>query len=156
MSYIIENFETYLATTAELLLAEGMKDAASVLRGSAPKVEETGYDNWNGGTTVWTIYLRMEPSRFAQLGASREALEEQISNRLKLVLEQFTEDWFSVKIVPEVTPKPEWRQAHDDISRVTRQNIFDGLRIDNVVWSGRLEEVEFFAAPLRPSIPSFI
>lgn len=143
LSYLSENYETYLATATELLVAEGMTEAADVLRVSTPRVDETGYDNWNGGTTIWTIYLRMEPARYAQLGANREALEEQIYNRLKIVLEQFTEDWFSVKIVPEVSPKPEWRQAQGDVSRVTRQNIFDGLRIDNVPWSGRLEEVEF-------------
>ncbi|NKK59258.1 hypothetical protein GFM44_25555 [Rhizobium leguminosarum bv. viciae] len=120
-----------------------MIEAADTLRLSVPKIEETGYDNWNGGTTIWTIYLRMEPGAYARLGANREALEEQIYNRLKQVLEQYTEDWFSVKIVPEVKPRPEWRQGANDISRVVRQNIFDGLRIDRVVWSGRLEEVEF-------------
>jgi len=131
-----------LATAADLLIAEGMSEAADALRESTPRVEETGYDNWNGGTTIWTIYLRMEPATYARLGASREALEEQIDKRLKSILEQYTDDWFGVKIVPEVKPRPEWRQTLGDISRVTRQNIFDGLRIDNVVWSGRLEEVE--------------
>ncbi|MFA1672062.1 abortive infection family protein [Rhizobium mongolense] len=143
MGYLSENYEAYLATASELLTVEGMIEAADTLKSSVPKIEETGYDNWNGGTTIWTIYLRMEPSAYARLGANREALEEQIYNRLKQVLEQYTEDWFSVKIVPEVKPRPEWRQGANDISRVVRQNIFDGLRIDSVVWSGRLEEVEF-------------
>lgn len=143
MVYISENYESYLSTAAELLLAEGMSEAADVLRRSTPRVEETGYDNWNGGTAIWTIYLRMEPEQFAKLGTNREVLEEQIYNRLKLILEQFTDDWFSVKIAPEVRARPEWRQAEGDISRATRQDIFDGLRSDNVVWNGRLDEVEF-------------
>ncbi|MGO8251813.1 abortive infection family protein [Rhizobium ruizarguesonis] len=143
MGYLSENYEAYLATASELLTVEGMIEAADTLRLSVPKIEETGYDNWNGGTTIWTIYLRMEPGAYARLGANREALEEQIYNRLKQVLEQYTEDWFSVKIVPEVKPRPEWRQGANDISRVVRQDIFDSLRIDRVVWSGRLEEVEF-------------
>ncbi len=143
MTSVSESYEAYLATAAELLLAEGMTEAAEVLRETTPRIEETGYDNWNGGTTIWTIFLRMEPAKYAGLGASREALEEQINNRLKSALEQDTDDWFGVKIVPEVNPRPEWRQTRGDISRVTRENIFDGLRIDNVVWSGRLNEVEF-------------
>lgn len=145
MGYISENYEAYLATAAELLTAEGMTEAADALRMAKPKVEETGYDNWNGGTSIWTIYLGMEPASYAKLGANREALEEQIINRLKQILEQFTDDWFGVKIVPEVKPRPEWRHIEGDLSRVTRQNILDGMRIDNVVWSGRLEEVEFLA-----------
>ena len=120
-----------------------MTEAVDVLRESTPKPEQTGYDNWDGGTSIWTIYLRMEPNKYAKLGSNRDALEEQINNRLKSILEQYTTDWAGVKIVPEVKPLPEWRQAKGDISRVTRQNIFDGLRIDSVVWSGKLEEVEF-------------
>ena len=116
MSYISENHETYLATATELLTAEGMTDAAAVLRESKPRIEETGYDNWNGGTTIWTIYLRIEPTAYARLGTNREALEEQIANRLKSILEQYTDDWFGVKIVPEVKPRPEWRHGHGDIS----------------------------------------
>jgi hypothetical protein len=156
VAYISEASESYLSTAAELLLAEGMSEAADVLRSSTPRVEEAGFDNWNGGTTIWTIYLLMDPARFAKLGTSREVIEEQISNRLELILKQFTDDWFSVKIAPEVRAKPEWRQSEGDISRATRQNIFDGFRIDNVMWSGRLEEVEFLQRVFDlKSLPSY-
>jgi hypothetical protein len=47
---VAENPERYLATAAEMLMAEGMMDAAEILRTSTAKVEETGYDNLNGGT----------------------------------------------------------------------------------------------------------
>jgi HEPN domain-containing protein len=143
MKSLSEGYDDYLSTTAALLLAEGMTEAAEVLRTSSPKVEETGYDNWNGGTRIWTVYLQLEPSVYSQLVTTKETLEEQVANRLKTVIEQFSDDWFSVKIVPEVRPRPEWRANAGGISRITRQNIFDGLRIDNVNWSGRLEEVEF-------------
>lgn len=138
-----ERYEDYLATTSELLIAENMVEAAEVLRTSMPKVEETGYDNWNGGTRIWTVYLQLEPSVYSQLGTSRESLTEQIANRLKSVLEPFSEDWFSVKIVPIVRPRPDWRETGKGVSRATRQNIFDGMRIEKVVWNGRLDEVEF-------------
>lgn len=126
-----------------MLRAEGVADAAEILRVSAVKVEETGYDNWNGGTKIWTIYLLIEAATYAQLGTKRETLEEQIYTRLKSILNQYTSDWYSVIIAPKVEPRPEWRHTKDDVSRITRQNIFDGLRIENVVWSGRLTEIEF-------------
>lgn len=156
MSYLSENHEMYLATAAELLTTEGMVDAAEILRKSVPKVEETGHDNWNGGTTIWTIYLQLDIAGYTQLGANRETIEEQIYNRLNVILERYTDDWFAVKIVPEVKPNPEWRHLNGEISRVTRQNIVDGLRIDNVIWSGRLEEVEFLERIYDlQSLPSF-
>ena len=109
-------------------MAEGMSEAAEILRISSPKVEETGYDNWNGGTTIWTIHLLVEPAVYAQLGAKRVVLEEQLNQRLKPVVDQFTSDWYSVIIAPKVKPQPDWRLQKEDVSRSTRQNIIDGLK----------------------------
>ena len=67
-----EDIEPYLAATAALLAAEGMTGAAEVLRTSEPRVEETGFDNWNGGTTIWTVFLEVSPSAYAQLGDRRD------------------------------------------------------------------------------------
>ncbi len=51
MKSVAENPDRYLAAAAEMLTAEGMTDAAELLRTSTARVEETGYDNWSGGTT---------------------------------------------------------------------------------------------------------
>lgn len=143
MKSIERDYEHYLSTVAEMLSVEGMTEAVSVLKMAALRIAETGYDNWNGGTTIWTIYLTVAPATYARLGARRESIEAQINKRLKPVIEQFTTDWCSVSVVPSVEPRPEWRETSDSISRETRQNIFDGLKLDQIRWSGRLEEVEF-------------
>jgi hypothetical protein len=140
---VADNIDKYLATAAEMLMAEGMTQAANLLQTTAPNVEETGYDNWNGGTATWTIYLVVEPTEYVALGSKRETLKDQIDTRLKAILERFTQDWFGVKITPKVEALPDWRHVKGDLSREVRQNIIDGLRLDNVRWSGRLEEVEF-------------
>lgn len=143
MKAIAEDSESYLATAAEMLTAEGLNEAAQILRVATPNVEETGYDNWNGGTTIWTFQLLIDAVSYAALGAKRELIEDQITSRLKPVLEQFTSDWFGVTIAPRVQPRPEWRQSLGDLSRAARQNIIDGLKLDQVSWSGGLGEVEF-------------
>lgn len=143
MPALHDDYEHYLATVAAMLTAEGMDEAASLLRSGKFRIEETGYDHWNGGTTIWTIYLLVSPDVYARLRSRRASLEAQINERLKPVIEQFTSDWVSVTISPAVTPQPEWRETSESVSRETRQNIIDGLKIDNVCWSGRLEEVEF-------------
>ncbi|MBS0234241.1 MAG: abortive infection family protein [Proteobacteria bacterium] len=126
-----------------MLDAEGMHDASSLLRRAEYRIEETGYDNWDGGTTIWTIHLFVEPAEFSRLGAQREVLQEQIDNRMKPVLEQFTRDWYSVKIAPKVEARPDWRLPGGGISRATRQKIIDGLKIEKTHWSGTLGDVEF-------------
>lgn len=143
MKRLEEKPEVYIATAAQILDAEGMAEAAAVLRSSAIRVEETGYDNWNGGTHIWTVFLEVDAGEFARLGSGREAIEEQIDKRLKPVVEKFTDDWFGVKIAPRTTVVPDWRETKEELPGATRRNIIDGLRIDNVAWWGRLDEVEF-------------
>ena len=127
-----ENPDRYFATAAEMLMAEGMTDASEILRISTVKVEETGYDNWNGGTTIWTVYLLVSPAAYARLGTKREGMDEQIAKRLKPRFAQFTNDWYSVTIAPKVEPRPNWRHAKGDVSLAARQNVLDGPRIDQV------------------------
>ena len=133
MNSAAENFEHYLATAAEMLIAEGtvralehrarapisVTEAAEIPRTSTAKVEETGYDNWNGGTTTWTIYLLLVPAAYARLASKREALEDQIDERLKPIFDQFTSDWYRVTIAPRVDPHPDWRHARDDVRSPT-------------------------------------
>jgi hypothetical protein len=131
---IAEDFERHLATAAEMLSAEGMTDAAGLLRTSMAKVKETGHDNWNGGTTIWTIYLIIKAAAYAQLGTKRETLEEQINNRLKPILEQFTGDWYSVTIAPRVEshPDPEWRYAKGEVSHTSQVKFTERTRDDRL------------------------
>ncbi len=143
MKRIEEKPEFYLATAAKMLDAEEMTEAASLLRSATVTAEETGFDNWDGGTRIWTIFLEIDPAEFAQLGSYREALEEQIQNRLKPIVEKFTNDWFSVTLTPRVDVEADWREQVDELSAATRRNLIDGLMLDEVDWSGRLSDVEF-------------
>ena len=138
-----ENFEDFLATAAEMLEADGLLDAAELLKSSESRVEATEYDNWNGGTTTWTVYLQIDPREFARLGSKNDTLAGQIHSRLGPMLKQETSDRYSVSIVPKVEPKPDWRKPAGTIPREARTNIFDGLRLENVAWPGTLGDVEF-------------
>ncbi len=142
MIKVREDIENYLATAEEMLAAEGMTEAAALLRTSTAKVDMLPSDSWDG-VDGWIIKLIVSPGAYAKLGRDRKTLEEEIDSRLKPVLEQFTNDWFAVKILPRVEPRPEWRQAMGEVSFAVRQNICDGLKIEQVVWCGDLNEVEF-------------
>lgn len=138
-----EDIEPYLATTAEMLAAEGMDWIADVLRAADHRVEETGFDNWNGGTYTYTVFLAVEPAQYGQLGGSREPIEEQIAVRLKAVVAPYTSNWYTVSVVPKVMRRPDWRETKGDLSQAVRRNIIDGLKLDGVAWAGRLADVEF-------------
>lgn len=137
--------EETLATVHALLNSEGMTDAASLVRNYPARAEQTGYDNWNGGTEIWEIQISVPAREFARLGAKRSQLEEQISARLKTVLESETQDWYTAKIIPERERRKDWRAENLGIPRDVRTNILDGLRLERVAWSGALDDVEFLS-----------
>ncbi|MEN2749492.1 abortive infection family protein [Sphingomonas sp. NPDC019816] len=145
MQDLIEQPARYLATVEEMLIAERMTQAANVVRAATPRIERTGYDNWNGGTEQWTVFLSIDPAEYALLGGAKDGVEEQITQRLKAVLEPFTQDWYSAKLVPRLAAPSAPARPNDRVRRQTRQNIIDGLRIDQVAWCGTLDDVDFLA-----------
>jgi hypothetical protein len=149
----LDSLEQTLATVHDLLRAERLEEAAALLRRCPASMEQVGYDNWNGGTDLFEVRLELPPAEFARLGARRSQLEEQIAARLKTVLEPETQDWYSVRLVPAKATRPDWRSdMHTEgpqrdlaLPRQIRQNIVDGLKLENVAWFGTLNDVEFLS-----------
>ena len=150
------DLESTLATVHALLAAENMADAAELVRVYPARVEQTGYDNWNGGTAIWEVYFEVPPADYARMGARRTQLEEQVTARLKTVLETESQDWYSAKIVPAKARKKEWRTEGSALPLQTRVNILDGLRLEGVAWNGALDDVEFLGRIFDlKALPSF-
>ncbi|MBD9429511.1 abortive infection family protein [Achromobacter sp. ACM03] len=122
-----------------------MFEAAALVRNYPARAEQTGYDNWNGGTEIWEIQISVPAKEFARLGAKRPQLEEQISARIKTVLESETQNWYTAKILPQREQRKDWRTDNLGIPREVRTNILDGLRLERVAWNGALDDVEFLS-----------
>lgn len=150
------DLDRILATVYALLVAEDMTEAAELVRLYPARAEQTGYDNWNGGTDIWEVYFEVPPPDYARMGARRTQFEEQVTARLKTVLETETQDWYSAKIVPAKVYRKEWRADESGLPRQTRVNILDGLRLEGVAWNGTLGDVEFLSRIFDlKELPSF-
>jgi hypothetical protein len=141
----MEETEQILATVHALLRAEGMSEAAAIVREYPANIEQTGYDNWNGGTNIYDVQFKMPAQQYARLGAKRSQLEEQITARLRTAIEPETQDWYSAKIVPARELSADWRSDSSDLPQQIRVNILDGLRLENIAWCGQLDDVEFLS-----------
>ncbi len=141
----MDQTEQILATVHTLLRAEGMSEAAAIVREYPAHIEQTGYDNWNGGTNIFDVQFKLPAQDYARLGAKRSQLEEQITARLRTAIEPETQDWYSAKIVPAREQRTDWRSDSSDLPRQVRVNILDGLRLENVAWYGQLDDVEFLS-----------
>ncbi|MEF9386523.1 abortive infection family protein [Ralstonia solanacearum species complex bacterium KE056] len=141
----MEKVEQLLATVHALLRAEGVEDAARIVRTYPAREEQTGYDNWNGGTGFWEIQFEVPAEEYARLGTKRAQLEEHISARLKTVLERETQDLYSAKIIPAKERRSDWRSESSDLPRHIRVNMLDYLRLEGIPWYGELDDVEFLS-----------
>ena len=59
--------EAHLAAVEAMLAAEGMTEAAELLREADCETTETGWDNWNGGTPIYTLFLSIDPAHYGRL-----------------------------------------------------------------------------------------
>jgi len=72
---------------------------ASVLRQSELEIDQTDYDNWNGGTYTYSLLLKIAPRLFAEFGDSISAFEEQLLERLKLMTRAYSNEYLGSVIV---------------------------------------------------------
>lgn len=103
--------ESILGTLARLFASEGAAREVAVLTYSAPELVETNYDNWNGGTTTYSLYLHVPLSLYPQLQDGMGLIEQAICDKAQVFLDQFPNDHLTqVKIVPAVVDDPQWRE----------------------------------------------
>ncbi|MFO0596100.1 MAG: serine/threonine-protein kinase [Myxococcaceae bacterium] len=93
-----------VAAIREMLDARGEIVAASVLSRSEVSIQATGYDNWDGGTYIWEVVLRLRPSDFAVLSADeRKAYSDAIARAAtELSHDQHGHSIGSVRIAPSL------------------------------------------------------
>lgn len=145
MQDFANNPSRYVTTVEELLVAERMTQAVDVLKKAELRIESDGLGGWGGATTTWTIYGSIEPADYVLFSEARIFLEEQIAERFRITLAAYSSDQYQFEIVPRLA-KPNAAPAPNiRIRRQARQNIFDGLLIDKVDWSGALNDVDFLA-----------
>lgn len=78
--------EKVAATLASLLEAQGQRDLAVIVRAAKASVEETGYDNWSGGTYFHTLHLELPVAAYAKVEPSLRDIEQSIAAKLETAL----------------------------------------------------------------------
>jgi hypothetical protein len=73
-----EDDETVRATLIRALELKGLEDDARLVRLGSLSLEQTDYDNWNGGTYFFTIRLRLPLEVFVQVEPQIKETEERV------------------------------------------------------------------------------
>lgn len=93
--------EALLASIARLAAAQASPKEVALLALADGEVEGTSFDNWNGGTTGYTLTLSVPVHFYAQIQDACEALEEAIKGRAKEFFKKNANEYLeAVRIVP--------------------------------------------------------
>jgi hypothetical protein len=81
MATFPEKVRPLVATVAQVARLQGADLEATVLERAKPSLIETGFDNWDGSTTMYTLMLEVPIPTYALI-SDTEALEKQIQRRV--------------------------------------------------------------------------
>lgn len=137
--------EGALPTVVELLRQKAETQALHVLTQAEIEIAETDYDNWNGGTAIWTIFCRVPVGVFVPIEDHRSEISDAIRENLELVVGRDNEYWVTVDISPKRAPSPRDRVPDGRISQRTRSAVLDEMRARDTVWHGALDEIAFLS-----------
>lgn len=105
--------------------------------------DEVGYDKWDGGTELWTIFLRVPVSVFVSIEDSRDEIAVIISKNLEFVTGKDNGYWVSAEISPMRAPPAGRRLSDGKIRERTRAAILDEMHARETVWHGALDQIAF-------------
>ena len=114
---------------------QGLRREVLILARSKAAIEQTEYDNWNGGTHYYAVNLNIPSSVFAQIDDTREEIEKDMLERMEPLLRSYRNQHISeVRICMEMENDENWRQnalkwaadvEENSLKKVTTKSNYD-------------------------------
>lgn len=111
---IDKDADLLIQNTARLFAGEGDAKLVAVLSNSDISASQTDWDNWNGGTPVYTIFLDVSQAVWSEIQSEVKQIEESIELKLSAFSHRYPGSWMRVKIGPRLVDSETWQ---DDARR---------------------------------------
>lgn len=124
-----QSTESIIESLIQVFKHQNKLETVNILENAEAKVEETGYDNWDGGTFYYTLSLGIPLKLFAHLESRISLFEESVTKKLSSILRNTGNQHLSrVVIAPilatpvsnKIIPKP----TEEDVNRIWQPNSF--------------------------------
>jgi hypothetical protein len=86
MATFSDRAKPLVITAAKIARLQGAESEAIILEKADASLIETGYDNWDGGQSFYTLMLEIPIPIYASIDDNREALEKSIHQRVKALI----------------------------------------------------------------------
>lgn len=111
---IEKDADLLIQNAARLFATEGDAKLVAVLSYSEISASQTDYDNWNGGTYIYTIFLDVPQVVFSEIQSELKQIEECIEQKLSAFSHRYPDSWLRIKIAPLLVESDTWQ---DDARR---------------------------------------
>lgn len=122
MDPLIQDSRRIIVTLANLFKRENLLSEFQVLSQGKTNIEESGYDNWNGGTTIYGIYCRIPLDLYSNIESETQAIEKSIKKKAEILFRSYPECWvgevvISPELVDEIHGKA-YKISHEDLVKL--------------------------------------
>lgn len=122
MDPLIQDSRRIIVTLANLFRREKLAPEFQVLSQGKANIKVSGYDNWNGGTTIYGIYCRARLELYSNIELEIQAIEQSIKNKAETLFRSYPESWVGeVVISPELADEIQgkaYKISHEDLVRL--------------------------------------
>lgn len=99
MADISQDCDALIRTLRELFDHDGSYPESEILGVAQARIEQVGYDNWNGGTDIYGLYLEVPTDIYATYEANLKTVEETIKEKLRPILRKYPNTWIGEVVV---------------------------------------------------------
>lgn len=104
-----DNIRSIVYTVTEILKADKLDELTELLSNAQIAIEQTGYDNWNGGIYFYTIYLTIDIETFVRIRDRVPNIETSLLEKFSIATRHIdNEEISSILIVPKAQAKINW------------------------------------------------
>jgi hypothetical protein len=122
MDLLIQDSRKIIVTLANLFKRENLVPAFQVISQGNAHIEVSGYDNWNGGTTIYGIYCRVPLELYSNIELEIQAIEQSIKNKAETLFRLYPGSWVGeVVISPELADQiygKAYKISHEDLVKL--------------------------------------
>ncbi len=151
------NFSPVLSTAISLMRSRGLEGLCQLVMKAEVDVQNTDYDNWNGGTYGYTVFLNLPVKVYASLQKDEiEDAEKVIGETLNEITKSDENHYFGVQIAPRFTTSDiEWDIIGGESGKIQLKADIEALKdlMVSVSTGGpRIQEVDARYKSLNSSV----
>jgi len=114
-----EELRSIVYTVTEILKADKLNELSDLLSSAHITIEQTGYDNWNGGIYFYTIHLNIDVETFVKIRDRIQSVEASLLEKFNVATRHFdNEEISTILIIPKAQNKIDWSR----ISGISTKN----------------------------------